>query len=159
MSDKEIAETIRKSPKPDAYWDKLAHHLFNEAGSQISCVECGECCRKIHVTFSEEDSGRMAERLGMGTDAFLDKYFTRIGDGEKDIMKERPCAFQTENVCVYYESRGEDCRGFPWLDQPGFRDRLTALLYELEICPIIKYVWEGIKKKLACSDILPARSE
>lgn len=147
-SNKQLADVIRKSPKPDAFWDKLSHDLFEEAQSQISCAVCGECCRKIHVTFSEDDSERMAKRVGMEREDFIDKYFTRIGGGEKDIMKERPCAFQKENLCTYYDSRGEDCRGFPWLDQPGFRDRMTALLYEMDICPIIRYVWTRLVREV-----------
>lgn len=143
--DRRLADLIRRSSVPDQQWDEFVMGVFKEVKAKIDCATCGECCRKIHVTFDESDSERMAGHLGMEIEVFIDRYFTRIGPGERDIMKERPCAFQEGNLCIHYEWRGQDCRGFPYLDQPGFRERLTSLLYVLEICPIVKEVWGRVK--------------
>jgi len=143
--DRKIAQDIRDSSIKDEEWDRFVKDCYVEVSGRINCAECGECCRQIHVTFDESDSERMASHLGMDTEDFIDKYFTRIGKGERDIMKERPCFFQKGNLCEHYEWRGQDCRGFPYLDQPGFRDRLTSLLYVLDICPIVREVWEKVK--------------
>ncbi len=35
--------------------DKAVHRIYNEVSSHIDCTSCGNCCRKVHPTFDQQD--------------------------------------------------------------------------------------------------------
>jgi Fe-S-cluster containining protein len=79
-------------------------------GLGIDCTTCANGCRGLQPTFSEEDVGRVARRLGMDRQQFINTYLQRTEQVESNPWKlAQPCPFLKGNLCSVYENRPGDC--------------------------------------------------
>jgi len=49
----------------DKELDKLVFRIAGKYESEIECVNCGRCCKKLKPTLSQQDQQRLADRLGI----------------------------------------------------------------------------------------------
>jgi hypothetical protein len=63
--------------------DQLVFETTRRVWEGIDCTACANCCREVRPSFSEEEAGRVARRLGMERQQFIDKYLERA-DGLSD---------------------------------------------------------------------------
>jgi hypothetical protein len=85
-------------------------------------VPCfNQCCRKLVLWLTPYDVLRLRQRLGMGSDEFLERY-TSTEPGQNGwpmprlAMKaggEETCPFLTPEGCSVYEDRPGACRTYP----------------------------------------------
>src|SRR6266567_1129923 len=66
----------------------------------IDCTSCANCCRDVKPTFSEEEVGRVARRLGIERGQFIDTYLERSEVNSENPWQTRttPCPFLKENL-------------------------------------------------------------
>ena len=116
----------------------------------IDCTTCANCCREVRPTFSEEETGRLALRLKMSPQQFIESYLESTVPGDTNPWQTRttPCPFLKDNRCSVYEDRPADCRGYPYLDEPGFAFRTIGMIERTSTCPIVFEVMEELKKSL-----------
>lgn len=50
----------------------------------IDCTKCANCCREVRPTFSEEEAGRLAGRLKMAPQQFIESYLERTEAGDEN---------------------------------------------------------------------------
>ena len=114
----------------------------------IDCTKCANCCREVKPGFSEEDVDRLARRLAMTRQEFIETYLERSGplDAKPWTTKSTPCPFLKDNLCSVYEDRPAECSGYPYLYEPKFINRLMAMLGRTFTCPIVYEVMEELKK-------------
>jgi uncharacterized protein len=119
----------------------------------IDCTACANCCREVPPTFSEEEVSRLAQRLGMALQQFIDAYLERTENGEENPWQTRtkPCPFLKENRCSVYEDRPADCSGYPYLYEPDFVFRTMGMIERTFTCPIVYQVTEELKQSLGFS--------
>jgi len=119
----------------------------------IDCTACANCCREVSPTFSEEEVSRLAQRLGMAPQQFIDAYLERTENGEENPWQTRtkPCPFLKENRCSVYEDRPADCSGYPYLYEPDFVFRTMGMIERTFTCPIVYEVIEKLKQSLGFS--------
>jgi len=144
-------ETLEKAPK--YYEENLKFRVFlkNRARSRqldkdfarlhkqlfkgYDCCACANCCRAFCVVFNEEDISSTAAFLGISDEEFLKKYLTE-NDGE--IVHEPPCTFlEDDGKCRIQSCKPEECKGFPFTDQP---DRIGSLYGVMDfslVCPVV----------------------
>jgi uncharacterized protein len=116
----------------------------------IDCTECANCCREVHPTFSEEEVDRLARRLAMTQQDFIDAYLERseaFSDNPWTTCTT-PCPFLKNNRCSVYEDRPADCSGYPYLYEPEFMFRTMGMIGRTFTCPIVYEVMEELKNSL-----------
>jgi Fe-S-cluster containining protein len=116
----------------------------------IDCTQCANCCREVHPTFSEEEVDRLASRLAITREQFIEAYLHRseAGDDNPWTTRTTPCPFLKDNLCSVYEDRPADCNGYPYLYEPKFVSRTMGMVNRTFTCPIVYEVMEELKKSL-----------
>jgi Fe-S-cluster containining protein len=87
------------------------------AGLRFSCTGCGRCCSGTgsYVWVSREEICRLAERFGLGLDAFGRRFVRRVGTRYALVDGAHgDCVFLVGRSCSVYEDRPSQCRAFPW---------------------------------------------
>ena len=119
----------------------------------IDCTKCANCCREVKPGFSEEEVDRLARRLAITRQQFIETYLERSEPHcEKPwTTRATPCPFLKDNLCSVYEDRPADCSGYPYLYQPEFVCRTLGMIERTLTCPIVYEVMEELKKSLGFS--------
>lgn len=112
---------------------------------QISCTDCGNCCKGLMVNITAEEANKAAAGLHMSREDFDEKYVEK-GSHELMIINSIPCHFLSDNKCTIYEYRFAGCKEFPALHLPHFNQRLFTVMMHYDRCPIIFNVMEELKK-------------
>lgn len=61
--------------------------------------------------------------------------------------KHRPCDFlKADGACSLGECRTENCKKFPYTDQPERLQSLYSVLDAIEVCPVVFEIWERLKE-------------
>jgi len=134
--------------------EELDHEVFEttrRVWAGIDCTACANCCREIQPSFSEEEVDRLARRLGMEREQFIESYLEPNDDqDDKNPWQTRtkPCPFLNENRCSVYEDRPATCSAYPYLYKPDFVFRTMAMIGRTFTCPIVYEVLEQLKKSL-----------
>jgi Fe-S-cluster containining protein len=127
--------------------DKQVWETTRRVWAGIDCTACANCCREVKPTFSDEDVKRLASRLGLPQEHFIDAYLDRNEDRAKPWQtRTTPCPFLKDNRCSVYEDRPADCRGYPYLYEPEFPFRTIAMIARTFTCPIVYEVIEELKR-------------
>ncbi len=111
---------------------------------QISCTDCGNCCKGLMVNITAAEADKAAAGLHMSREAFDEKYVEK-GSHELMIINSIPCHFLSDNKCTIYEYRFAGCKEFPALHLPQFNQRLFTVMMHYDRCPIIYNVMEELK--------------
>ena len=128
--------------------DTLVGATTDRVWGQIDCTTCAHCCKTLQIDVSDEDILRLADHFGITAAEFREQY-VREPDPNTKMLKSGPCVFLGEdNLCTVYEARPEDCRGYPYLHRPGFRQRSLTMISNAAVCPIVFNVWEDLKDSL-----------
>lgn len=112
---------------------------------QVSCTDCGNCCKGLMVNITAAEADRASAHLHMSREDF-DENFVEKGGHELMILNTIPCHFLNDNKCSIYEVRFAGCREFPALHLPQFNQRLFTVMMHYDRCPIIFNVMEELKK-------------
>ena len=127
--------------------DRQVFETTRRVWAGIDCTACANCCREVRPTFNEENVSRLATRLGVPQQQFIDAYLQPTDD-ETNLWEARttPCPFLKDNRCSVYEDRPADCRGYPYLYEPEFAFRTIAMIERTFTCPIVYEVIEELKQ-------------
>jgi len=114
----------------------------------IDCTECANCCKQVRPTFNEEEVDRLARRLEISREQFIERYLVRSEPGHDNpwIARSAPCPFLKENRCSVYEDRPGDCSGYPYLYKEDFVSRTLGMIERTFTCPIVYGVMEELKR-------------
>lgn len=134
--------------------DRRVFAIARRVTERTDCTACANCCKTVRPTFSEDEIDRLARRLGVERQQFIDAYLepTEPDDGNPWHTRSTPCPFLKDNRCSVYENRPGDCRGYPYLDQPDFTSRLWGMIERTFTCPIVYEVMEELKPQLGFRD-------
>ena len=128
--------------------DSIVHSIYEEISSKIDCKSCANCCKEIKPLLRENDIKRFSSCLNILTDLFIKQYLMRDGDFGGFTFNKTPCPFLKANLCMHYECRPNDCSSFPHLHKEHFVFRLTQVVQNYSICPIIFNVYESLKTQI-----------
>lgn len=128
--------------------DQLVLTINNTITPQIDCTACGNCCNTLMINVTEVECTRVSKHLQQNIETFKKNYIETSEQGAM-IMNTIPCNFLKEKKCTIYENRFTECREFPHLHKPNFKERLFGTMMHYGRCPIIYNVIETLKKELA----------
>ena len=124
--------------------DKLVHAVYGQVSAGIDCTECGNCCSKLVINITEDEVVMLAAHLEMPVADTKERYIEESLQGNCYI-NTMPCHFLADKKCTIYTARFTECRDFPHLHKPGFKDRLPNTLMYYGTCPIIYNVVQEVK--------------
>ncbi len=133
--------------QPGAALDDIVHALNREVSAAINCTACGNCCSTLVVNITRQEIDGLAVYLDMPVAAVKEQYIEESLAGAC-FINSVPCHFFADKKCTIYEGRFTECRDFPHLHKPGFKERLPGTMLHYGSCPIIYNVVEELKLKL-----------
>ena len=138
--------------KPDEI-DQRVFKTTRRVWAGIDCTTCANCCREVNPGFNEAEVDRVARRLGMEPQQFIETYLELSEEDSERLWRTHvtPCPFLKDNLCSIYEDRPADCSGYPSLYQPDFVFRSLGMIERTFTCPIVYEVMEELKKSLGFS--------
>lgn len=135
--------------QPSATVDALVQELNEIITPQISCTDCGNCCRSLMINVTRPEVTRLAQHFNRTEAEIETQYIETSASGDMMVINTIPCHFLANNCCTIYEQRFNECREFPGLHQPHFTGRLFATFMHYGRCPIIYNVLEQLKQQLS----------
>jgi uncharacterized protein len=130
--------------------DSRVFDITHRVWAGIDCTTCANCCRELRPTFSEDEVERVARRLGIEREEFIETYLDRLDAQDANPWQTRttPCPFLKGSLCSVYEDRPADCNDYPHLFKPDFVSRTLMMVERTFTCPIVYEAMEELKKSL-----------
>ena len=125
-------------------------HLHKELFEDYDCSRCRNCCKQYYGSVPKRDIERDASALGMSVSDFVAEYFKdQIDEGEQAYStKNKPCDFlQEDGSCLLGDHKPENCKKYPFTDQPDRMGSLLSFLDTISICPVAYEIWERLKEE------------
>lgn len=153
MAKKKENENIRfrsylKAHADETKLDEQFLKLHNELFREYDCNRCRNCCKMFYGNIPEEDIQKDAEYLKMSKEQFVDFFLQKdkkIGDY---LTKHKPCDFLQENgECKLGDCRPENCKKYPYTNQPERLESLLSVLNAVEVCPVVFEIYERLKEE------------
>ncbi len=130
---------------------KQAAAANDAAFSEVACLDCANCCKKMTPTYSRKDVNRISAHFNMTYKEFFDKWL-KVEDGSKDIInKSTPCQFLGKgNKCSIYDIRPLDCAEFPHFVRKDFRYQVREKVFHqnMTYCPATLVFVEKLKESI-----------
>ena len=127
--------------------DELDSHfaaLHEELFADYDCCTCNNCCRQYDVCLTDDDTGRIAGYLNLSKDAFIENYLRESDEGYEI---KPPCTFiERDGKCRIQECKPDECRGFPYTNQPDRIASLSGVIEFAETCPVVFEIVQRLKK-------------
>ncbi|MCD8181431.1 MAG: YkgJ family cysteine cluster protein [Firmicutes bacterium] len=128
--------------------DEQFLRLHNELFKNYDCGSCRNCCKMYHAELSKSDIEKGASYLGISAEKFIDTYLKRDEYEIGYISKNKPCDFLREDgECLLGECKPQDCKDYPYTNQPERLHSLMSFLEHIEVCPVAYEICEGLKKE------------
>jgi Fe-S-cluster containining protein len=135
---KELKKFLKKIEKnPPRGLIKTNAAVAKETWSEVDCLDCANCCKKMTPTFKKAEIKRIAAFVGMTQKEYFDKYL-EVDESNGDIVnKSTPCQHLNlkDNKCSVYEIRPADCRLFPHFERKDFNDVSYVIADNVPRCP------------------------
>jgi Fe-S-cluster containining protein len=130
--------------KDSNHIDTLVNTLNNDIAPKIDCTACGNCCQTLMINVTNEECVTVSNYLNEDLETFKEKYIETSAE-EAMLINTIPCHFLKDKKCTIYENRFNECREFPHLHKPNFKERLFGMIMHYGRCPIIYNVMEQLK--------------
>lgn len=128
-----------------SFVDEQIHLIAKQTESQIDCMACGNCCKKLEPGLTDTDIEKLAQHANMDVVAFKQNWVAF--DSETAFLKTKPCMFLVDCKCTIYQSRPEACKAYPHLDGTNLKYK-QSLWSNYAVCPIVFNVVEQLKTQL-----------
>jgi len=79
---------------------------------------------------------------------FIDTYLMRKDESENEYQTQHiPCDFLNQDgSCKLGECKPENCKNYPYTNQPERLHSLYSVLEAVEVCPVAFEIYEQLKK-------------
>jgi Fe-S-cluster containining protein len=128
-----------------ANFDEVVHELHTEVFEEVSCLECGNCCKSLGPRITDKDIEKLAKYLKVKPSDFVKKHL-KIDEDNDYVFQTMPCPFLgTDNYCSVYSERPKACREYPHTDRRKFHQLLAITLKNTSTCPAVFQIVEKLK--------------
>ena len=113
--------------------DAVVKQLNESVTPNISCVDCGNCCKIMRPVATHEEMSKFVSPENMEEFKYAE-HFT--------------CMHLQDKKCTQYLDRPSECREFPYMDRGNFISRTHGIIQNSAHCPIVFNILEQLKLKL-----------
>jgi len=140
--------------------DALVFRLNDYVTGTIDCAACANCCRRMSPSLARHDVKRLARSMGLTASEFKSRFLVKDPRFKDLVFNRKPCPLLESNLCGHYESRPDNCRSYPHLQEGGFIFHVVGVMSNYATCPIVfnvvemlkAEIWEGNKRPLQYLD-------
>jgi Fe-S-cluster containining protein len=141
---KEFLSRLKKKKPKDL--DDQFHDLHIDTFDKIDCLACANCCKTTSPIFYQKDIERVAKRLKMKAQDFINQYL-HIDEDNDYVLNSAPCPFlDHENYCMVYEDRPTACREYPHTDRKRMYQILDLTHKNTIVCPAVLHIVDELKE-------------
>lgn len=90
----------------------------------------------------------ISSKVGVTAAELKSRYLIKTEEGY--MIKQNPCPFLTESGCSVCDCRPENCREYPYTHKDEIVSRLTNLVENCGVCPVVYEIFERLKKHYRC---------
>lgn len=126
--------------------DQQFLELHKELFSTYDCSRCRNCCKMFHGSIPAEDLEKDAAYMNLSREQFIEE-FLEVNEITGDFeTKHEPCDFLTEDGdCKLGECKPDNCKKYPYTDQPERLESLYSVLDAVSVCPVAFEIYERLK--------------
>ena len=148
---KKFLKRVEKNPPRGLL--KINAELGAETWSEVDCLDCANCCKKMTPTFKKSEIKRIALHVGLTPKEYFDKYLEVDSDNGDIVNKSTPCQHlnMKDHKCDVYELRPDDCRLFPHFQRKDFNDVSYVIADNVPRCPATLVFVEKLQKNKVAS--------
>jgi len=128
--------------------DRLVRKIYCQESEAFDCAACANCCKEISPLMDNEDVERLAAGLGMPPDHLVQEHLIRDEKYEGLVFNKAPCPLLKEGRCICYPYRPGACASYPHLHKDGFVRRLSNMVANCSVCPVVFNVFERLKDEM-----------
>ena len=140
--------TFLKCNADEKELDEQFARLHNELFANYDCDRCRNCCKMYYGSIPTVDVEKDAQYLGISTAEFTQKYLDKIDSEGNWQTKHKPCDFLlADGNCMLGECKPENCKKYPYTNQPERLWSLYSVLDAVEVCPVAFEIYERLKKE------------
>ncbi len=132
--------------------DQVAQKLYKRVTDKIDCRTCANCCKEMEPLLTQGDVVKLSRGLNLSVGKVKKKYLEQSAEGEGFTFNQKPCPFLAGNLCSVYDSRPQDCFSYPHILRKGVANRLSSVIHNCSICPIVFNVLELLKEEIWTMD-------
>ena len=139
--------------------DEKFFRLHQELFTEYDCSRCRNCCKRYYGLVPVDEVGKDAAVLGLSEEEFIAKYLKEKPDaGERAYeTKNMPCDFlQEDGTCLLGDHKPDNCKKYPYTDQPERIESLLSFLESVSVCPVAYEILERLKKEYEFPGNTPA---
>ena len=126
--------------------DEQFKMLHEELFATYDCSRCRNCCKMYHGSIPTKDLQRDAEFLQLTTEQFIETYLIKNEVENTYETKHKPCDFlEKDGNCKLGECKPENCKKYPYTNQPERLQSLYSVLNAVEVCPVAFKIFERLK--------------
>lgn len=128
--------------------DKQFQRLHRELFAEYDCGKCRNCCKMYCGTIPYNDLEQDASYLHMTEEELVKTYLVKDEYGINYNTKNTPCDFLEEDgSCKLGDCKPENCKKYPYTDQPERLESLYSVLDAVEVCPVAFEIYERLKEE------------
>lgn len=128
--------------------DEQFYELHDELFATYDCSQCRNCCKMYCGVIPQEDIEKAAGQFSISGEEFINRYL-EYGHAEVSYKtKHCPCDFLKEDGdCALGECKPENCRKYPYTDQPDRMGSLLSIIESATVCPVVYEILERLKEE------------
>jgi len=142
----EFRTFLKCNADPDELDEQFAA-LHKELFADYDCCKCANCCKSLDIFLNEEEVERLASCTTISKSDFIALYLTKTNTDDEKLYKFSDyCLFlEGDGTCDIYDRRPQDCRSFPFTDQPDRLQSMLSIIGHAEVCPVVFEILERLK--------------
>ena len=139
--------TFLKCNADEKTLDRQFKEFHKELFEQYDCSRCRNCCKQYYGLVSKEDLKKDATHLNMSEKEFINTYLIKDETENGYRTKHIPCDFLNQDgSCKLDDCKPENCKNYPYTNQPERLQSLYSVLEVVGICPVAFEIYERLKK-------------
>ena len=129
-------------------WMSSSKNFTKSCLQNMTAADVGTVVRCTAEIFQKKIWGENAEYLGLTKEELINSYLIKKESENTYVTKHHPCDFLEEDGnCKLGEYKPENCRKYPYTDQPERLHSLYSVLETVEVCPIAFEIYERLKEE------------
>lgn len=140
--------TFLKCNADEEELDRQFLKLHKELFAEYDCSRCRNCCKMYCGNIPIKDIDKDAVYLGIEKEVFIETYLSGKDSEGNYQTKHTPCDFLMEDgSCKLGECKPDNCRNYPYTNQPERLQSLYSVLETVEVCPVAFEIYEWLKRE------------